>query len=133
MPDSPEIRARVLEAFALGKTAEEVTRTVGVTSRTLRRWAAADRDFAEELAEARCRADDKVEARTLRLCLDPDPKHDALRIFWLKGRRPETYRHGTAPETSAGGLPPRLTIPDVDDRPPPPEDRCPAEAGDPIA
>lgn len=95
-------RAKLIDCLSSGQTMEESARTIGVTSRTLRRWCDADPDLAERTADARCRADDEVEAATLANCLDPDPANNTLRMFWLKSRRPEVYREVQQQEHTGG-------------------------------
>ena len=84
--------ADLLAAFREGLTFEEAARRIGVSSRTIFRWCDRDPKLAEAVAEARCKADDQVESVAYRNCLDPDPAHNVLRMFWLKCRRSEVYR-----------------------------------------
>ncbi|WP_422929187.1 hypothetical protein [Singulisphaera sp. PoT] len=94
-------RQAVVEALRLGSTLEEAAAKAGVSSRTLRRWRADDPELEQLVEEAMSRADDMVEAVTLRNCLDPDPSHNALRMFWLKSRRPEVYRDAARSDNQA--------------------------------
>jgi hypothetical protein len=83
---------KLLKGLRDGMTLEEASRSIGVSSFTVRRWRAADPELAEAVAEAMAVQDDAVEAVALKNCLDPDGSHNVLRMFWLKCRRPETYR-----------------------------------------
>jgi transposase-like protein len=85
----------MLAALREGMTWEEAADKVGVSDRTLYRWCAADEELAAAAAKAKSGADDLVEAVTFRNCIDPDPAHNTLRMFWLKSRRPEVYRDTT--------------------------------------
>ena len=85
----------VIECFRDGMTMPEAAAKVGVGTRTIVWWASKDPEFREEIDEARCRADDQVEAVMFRNALNPDPAHNVIRIFWLKCRRPEVYRETT--------------------------------------
>lgn len=85
----------MLSALAEGATWEEAARRVGVNPSTLWRWCQADDDLAAAAMRARSAADDLVEAITFQNCLDPDPAHNTLRMFWLKSRRPAVYRETT--------------------------------------
>lgn len=92
MADHKNARVRALvEAFESGMTVAEAALRVGVGERTVYRWMANDPQFADAVNEARDEADDRVEAVTLGNCLDPDPAHNGLRMFWLKNRRREVY------------------------------------------
>jgi hypothetical protein len=103
---SDDKKDRLLAAFSEGMTTAEAAARVGVCSRTVERWAAADPDFASAVADAKDRADDSVEAVTYRNCIDPDPAHNILRMFWLKSRRPAVYGDRLRQEiTGAGGGP----------------------------
>jgi hypothetical protein len=88
---SDEKKSRAVELFRSGATYDEAAAAAGVSSRTLYRWAEADPEFAELVEDARDRADDAVEAVMYRNCIDPDPSHNTLRMFWLKNRRRPVY------------------------------------------
>ena len=94
---------KMLGALREGMTWEEAADRVGVNERTLRRWCAADPELMAAAAKARESADDMVEAVTFGNCIDPDPAHNTLRMFWLKSRRPEVYRD-KAEQQHTGGL-----------------------------
>ena len=85
----------MLDALAQGMTWEQAAKRVGVNRRTLWRWCNADDELAEAAMQARDAADDMVEAVTFNNCLDADPAHNVLRMFWLKSRRPAVYREVT--------------------------------------
>ena len=95
IPDKPSLRrARretMLAALSEGATWAEVAKRAGVNERTLRHWCAADPALAAAALEARDQADDLVECVTFQNCLNADPSHNALRIFWLRTRRREVY------------------------------------------
>lgn len=112
--------AKFLDALRQGATREEAVGLLGVTSRTVRRWCEADPEIAEAVADAASRADDAVEAVVYRNCLDPDPAHNTLRMFWLKSRRPEVYRDVQA-QQHEGGV--RITVA-YEDRSPTPGPRA---------
>lgn len=95
-------RAKLVESLAVGMTWDEAAKAVGVSSRTLFRWCNADPGLAEQAADARCKADDDVEAATYANCLDLDPANNTLRMFWLKSRRPEVYRDVQQQEHTGG-------------------------------
>lgn len=84
-------KAALLEAFRAGMTVVEAARKVGVGTTTIYRWTGSDPEFAAAVEDAKDRADDAVEAVTFANCIDPDPSHNTLRMFWLKSRRPEVY------------------------------------------
>lgn len=86
-----EKKRALLEAFREGMTVLEAARRVGVGTTTVYRWTGADPEFAAAVEDAKDRADDAVEAVTFTNCVDPDPAHNTLRIFWLKSRRPEVF------------------------------------------
>ena len=81
----------IVDGLGAGMTMGEAAQLAGISRSTLKRWVATDDAFAEEVSDARERVDDQVEAVTFRNCLDPDPAHNTLRIFWLKNRRREVY------------------------------------------
>lgn len=97
---SDEKKARAVELFRAGATYDEAAAAAGVSSRTLYRWAEADPEFAELVEDARDRADDAVEAVVFRNCIDPDPAHNTLRMFWLKSRRRPVYGEQSRLEVS---------------------------------
>jgi len=86
---------KMLAAFAEGLTWDQAAERVGVGKTTLWRWCQADPTLAAQANEARAQADDEVENVTFLNCLDPDPAHNTLRMFWLKSRRPDVYRETT--------------------------------------
>jgi hypothetical protein len=87
----------LVQAFADGATFQEAARRVGVGRGTVYRWMSADPEFTDRVTEARDLSDDAVEYVTYRNCLDPDPAHNTLRMFWLKCRRPHVYRDTQPP------------------------------------
>lgn len=99
--NAPETRDAVIAAIESGCTMGEAAKTVGVNRTTLYRWMAADPEFADRVNAIRDDQDDQVEAVTLKNCLDPDPAHNTLRMFWLKCRRPERYRDTVRAEITA--------------------------------
>lgn len=103
----------MIAALAEGMTWEEAADRVGVSDRTLRRWCASDPGLAALAAKARDAADDMVEAVTFRNCLDPNPAHNTLRMFWLKSRRPRVYRDTVRQELSSPGPLAPITIIEV--------------------
>jgi hypothetical protein len=88
---SDDRKVVIVAALEAGSTMEEAARAAHISSRTIHRWAADDPAFAELVDEARALVDDRVEAVTLANCLDPEPCHNALRMFWLRSRRHEVY------------------------------------------
>lgn len=116
----------MLAALAEGATWEEAADRVGVSERTLRRWCQADPELAKAAAKARDDADDMVEAVTFANCLDPDPSHNSLRMFWLKSRRPDVYRE-KAEQQHTGGITIKV---EYDDANPLPPAAAPGPAGD---
>lgn len=113
---SDDKKQKIVESFEAGMTWHECARKFGVSERTVRRWCAADPELSELVAEAKSRCDDEVEAVTYANCLDPDPSHNTLRMFWLKSRRPEVYRE-TVNNNQSGGLKIQVEYvdPDADD------------------
>ena len=96
----------VIAAIESGCTMGEAAKVVGVNRTTLYRWMAADPEFADRVNAIRDDQDDQVEAVTLKNCLNPDPAHNTLRMFWLKCRRPSQYRDTVRAElTGAAGGP----------------------------
>jgi hypothetical protein len=91
---------RLVELLKAGSTLEDAAKAVGVSSRQVRNWRTADPDLDAIVLDAMCFADDAVEAVTFKNCIDPDPAHNTLRMFWLKSRRPEIYREQAKDEGS---------------------------------
>lgn len=56
----------------------------GVSIRTVQRWRAADPTFAEAVEAAFDHAISTVETTAFMNAIDPDPKHNTFRMFWLK-------------------------------------------------
>jgi hypothetical protein len=91
----------ILDRFARGMTWHEVARSTGLSVATIWRWGRADPEFAAAIKQACIEPDRAVEAVTFANCLDPDPAHNTLRMFWLKSRVPHRYRE-RLDRTSAG-------------------------------
>jgi hypothetical protein len=83
---------KAIEALKAGATWTEAAAAVGVTRPTLWRWTQLDPEFAAAAEDARAGPDSEVEAVTYANCLDPDPAHNVLRMFWLKCRKPAIYQ-----------------------------------------
>lgn len=82
----------VIEAFRRGGTWKEAAAITGLCTTTIWRWMQSDPEFAAALKEACFDADAEVEAVTFGNCIDPDPAHNTLRMFWLKCRKPNVYQ-----------------------------------------
>jgi hypothetical protein len=85
-------KTRALEAFHRGCTWEEAATACGVSRTTLWRWARSDECFRVGIGAAKADPDTEVEAATFANACNPDPRHDTLRMFWLKSRKPGTYK-----------------------------------------
>ena len=85
-------KAQIVEAFKAGATWEEAARATGLSRSTLWRWSQLDPEFARAIEDAKAGPDAEVEAVTYANCLDPDPAHNTLRMFWLKCRKPDVYQ-----------------------------------------
>lgn len=92
-----ERQERLLGYLRSGMTLEEACPKIGVSSRQVRKWRNANPDLDDAVLDAMCLIDDSVERITYLNCIDPDPAHNTLRIFWLKSRRPEVYREQAKP------------------------------------
>lgn len=90
----------VLAAFAMGMSWREASEASGVAVSTIWRWAKDDPEFDAEIRAACADVDAEVEAVTFANCIDPDPAHNSLRMFWLKCRRPNVYQDRTAQQHS---------------------------------
>ncbi len=95
----------MLAALRDGCTWEEAADRVGVSERTLYRWCNADPELAKTAAKAKDAADDLVEAVVFANCMDPDPAHNTLRMFWLKSRRRSVYGEKIQTDITSGGKP----------------------------
>ncbi len=84
-------KTKAIEAFRRGCTWAEAAQFADVSRTTLWRWSQLDEDFAASIDEAKAGPDSEVEAVTYANCLDPDPAHNTLRMFWLKSRVPQVY------------------------------------------
>lgn len=139
LKDEKKRKARkpILMALAAGATLTEAADSAGISSSTIYRWCDADPELASAVAEAKSRADDRVENVAFRNCIDPDPAHNTLRIFWLKCRRPGVYRDIQRTEFSGpdgGALRVRVEYADDDDHDDPHREAAPpppGPAGDP--
>ena len=85
-------KRQALAKLREGCTWDEAAEAVGVGRATLFRWVNSDPEFAKGVEEAKAGPDAEVEAITYGNCTDPDPANNALRMFWLKCRKPDRYK-----------------------------------------
>lgn len=82
----------ILDAFAGGASWRKAAKAAGVTTMWIWRRSQSDEAFRAAIHAACSGPDAAVEATTYQCCLNPDPRHNVLRIFWLKSRMPDVYK-----------------------------------------
>lgn len=85
------IAKRVCDSVAAGNSRKCAAQSVGVNVATLLRWMQEHREFRERVYAADAKAETYVVGRLFELLDGERPSFEAIR-FWLKTRRPNTWR-----------------------------------------
>ena len=85
--NTPETRAAILEALALGNTVKDSCLGAGVGYSTVREWATADLEFADALEKAQAQARQKMVA----IIMKSAPGSWAAAMTYLERRDPEHW------------------------------------------
>ena len=88
--NTPETRAVILEALALGNTVKDSCLGAGVGYSTLREWATADPEFADALEKAQAQARQKMVAVIAKVAFSLEGNWQAAMTF-LERRDPEHW------------------------------------------
>ena len=100
--DTPEVRARILEALRVGATYRAACEYAGVSDDSLARWRAADAGFAEALKSACAQA----YMRNLGIIQKAATKMWQAAAWWLERKFPEEWaRRDRFEHTGPGGGP----------------------------
>jgi transposase-like protein len=101
--DSPEVRARFLDALREMPLVNRAARAAGVSARTCYDWRQADPEFRAAWAAALDEGIERIEEVTHRAALDDGSREGTLqRMFTLKRWRPE-YRDNVTHHHRGGG------------------------------
>lgn len=83
------IAGAVLALLEAGKTEQQISEAIGISTRTLSRWKLAHQDFRLAVKAAKSISDDMVEEALFDSALGGNV---TAMIFWLKNRQPDRWR-----------------------------------------
>lgn len=84
-------RQAVLDRLEAGDSLQDAAHAAGVSRSTLWRWRKDDPEFNDAVELAMDRVTFAIENVSIRNALDPDPRNNRLRMFFLERRMPEIY------------------------------------------